>query len=60
MKNIFNQKNINTVNILTFIQVLMQTRNINTFSVLTFIQIRTDENKFMLLKNGPTQGINIF
>ena len=26
--------------------------NINTFNVLTFIQVRTDNNKFMHIKNG--------
>ena len=56
--NVFNRENLNTFNVLTFMQVrtgknkFMQIRNIDTFSVLTFIQARTDNNKFMQIKNG--------
>ena len=55
--NVFNQKDMDTFNVLTFIQVrtdknkFMETRNINTFNVLTFMQVRTDKNKFMQIKN---------
>ena len=55
--NVFNQKGVNTFNVLTFIQVctnknkFTQIRNIDTFNVLTFIQARTVKNKFMHVKN---------
>ena len=49
--NVFNQKDMNTFKVLTFMQVctnknkFMQIRNIDTFNVLTFIQTRTDKGK---------------
>ena len=56
--NVFNQKGMNTFNVLTFIQVctnnnkFTQIRNFDTFNVLTFIQAHKDKNKFMQIKNG--------
>ena len=33
-----------------------QQNNINAFDVLTFIQMRTDENKFLKIKNTSENG----
>ena len=59
MLQCFYREDMNTFNVLTFIQVrtdknkFTQIRNIDTFNVSTFIQARTDENKlFMQIKNG--------
>ena len=62
--NVFNQKDMSTFNVLTFIQVrtdknkFTQIRNINTFNVLKFIQARMDKNNFMQIKSG--QGVRIY
>ena len=62
--NIFNQRDMNTFNILTFMQVrtdknkFMQIRNIKTLNILTFIQILTHKNKLKQDKK-QTDG-NIF
>ena len=44
--NVFNQEDMNTFNVMTFIQVRTdktQIRNTDTFSVLMFIQARADK-----------------
>ena len=56
--NLFSREDINTFNVLTFVQACSdknkfpQIRNIDTFSILTFVQARKLKNNFMQIKNG--------
>ena len=62
--NVFNQKGMNTFNVLRFVLVctnknkFTQIRNIDTFNVLTFIKACTDKNMFIQIKKW--KGGNIF